>query len=443
MHEIQEKDLKRVMSYRWLVFFTVALTMFFVMFQRNSMGVMKTDLTETFGLNATTFSCLSSMYFLPYVIMQLPIGILADRVLGARKTIAFSFAVSVIGTLIFASAGSYTTACIGRMLIGVGVSDPAVCSQKLLASWFREREIATVGGVNGIFSALGTIAAQVPLAVLVSIFSWRYTFVATGAACALTAVVCFVWMKDSPESMGLPSMAQIEGRAAQVRPGSAKNESILNVLKNMFSNRGTWPVLIMMPAFMGASTLFSGTWGVPYIKEVYGYSTVEAAAFTTYYMFGSMSGNIAVNFCSDRLATRKKPIIFCAATTVILWVLMTYGSGIIIKTNSLGVVVFLSGFFGSMILLLFAAMREVNDPAYVGIIIGASNTIGMSAAAAFPVICGMIIDSSTAAGISGSALYRNAFSFMVGAFLIAFISSLFIKETSCRNIHHMQKNPEK
>jgi len=61
--------------------------------------------------------------------------------LDQKRQLVLAFFLTTIGTLIFALAQSYAVACLGRVIIGVGVSAPVVCASKLLPAWFEETKI--------------------------------------------------------------------------------------------------------------------------------------------------------------------------------------------------------------------------------------------------------------------------------------------------------------
>ncbi len=427
----------KVLRLRWVMFALMALATFFVSFHRTSFGVIRADLSETFGLNATQFSLISSMYFYTYVACQIPVGILADRI-GVRKVVGTGCLITAVGTALFAAAPSFPLACLGRALVGMGVSAGVLCSMKLYTQWFKEGEVTTVNGVGNLFGTMGGLVAQTPLAMLVGALTWRVTFGGAAVISLVISLLCFAVMRDSPESMGLPSIAEIEGR-----PRRAKAESGLRVgetLRRIFSNRHMWLLFFIMPVMFGSVTLFTGTWGVTYVQEVFSLNTVEAAVYTSITAVGMAVSNPVICFLSDRMHSRKKPLVTVVALALVIWLLLGYGDGLIKSTGTLGIVMFLFGCTNGALPILFAIVREVNDPAYVGMSIGVSNTFGMLSSTVFPVICGSIIDANP--HLQGALLFRRAFLFVVVLVAAALVCSLLTKETGGRNIYHMEHPAE-
>jgi sugar phosphate permease len=414
---------------RWLTFLGLNLALIFVQLHRNSSGIIKSDLSAEFEMNATTFALFSSMYFYPYMTMQLPVGILSDKI-GVRKTLSFCCVLMAVGTLIFASARSFGALCWGRAIIGVGVSAPMVCMNKSIPIWFGQKKAGTMFGFGNMVGIMGGILAQAPLAMVVAAFSWRLTFTALGIASFFVAFFCCVYVRNAPAETRSARTRQMETNT----PKPDGKKSIFSVIKKIFTNRYTWPLVILMSVYMSAYILFSSTWGVPYIRDVFGYSNVEAAACMTWLMAGSCVSTFALPALSDRLRSRKKPLIGFGAFTFAIWLLVAYGESFITATRSLSVVMFLMGFTTSAMPVLFQLVREVNDPDYVGVSIGSTNTIGIGFASFMPVVAGILLDNSAAKGLTGEFLYRDAFTLIVVMTFIGLITTFFLKETHCQNL---------
>ncbi|MDO4548086.1 MAG: MFS transporter [Clostridia bacterium] len=431
MEKLTAKQINRKLGYRWLCFFALSIVGLLVQFHRSSTGVIFDELTQTFNLSSTTYGLLSSMYFYPYVVMQLPNGILADKI-GARKTVAFGGLLTVIGTILFAASQNYALLCFGRVLVGMGVSTQMVCMQKLSSSWFRSSEMATISGINSTIGSLGGLISQAPLALLVSVVSWRMTFAGLAVFSAVVYVVCYLLVRDTPHDKGLPTIEELEGSISpkqNKREKTSTGRAILNVVRN----RNMWPMFIIMPVCMGAYTVFSGTWGVPYLREVYGLSNVEASTLTSYLMIGMFIGSFAAGFISDRIRSRKKVIVGICALVCFEWMMLVYGTGLLMSRALLTAVIFMFGFTASAVPVSLSTCREMNDRRYVGTAVGLSNMIGMSASAIFPTVCGSLNDRF--GQLTGAELYRHTFGFIAILSCIALvIAVVFLKDTKCEYI---------
>ena len=174
-------DLKKALNYRWVVWGVMVLSYIVVFFHRLAAGVVREDLVRDFGLSASAFGSLASMYFYAYMIMQIPVGMLADT-LGARITVFAGTLLAGVGSVVFGMASSVPMLFLGRFLVGIGVSTVFVSIIKILSQWYRNREFASMSGLTALIGSFGGVLAQLPLAFLVARFSWRSTFMGIGGS---------------------------------------------------------------------------------------------------------------------------------------------------------------------------------------------------------------------------------------------------------------------
>ena len=80
--------MNRVLTYRWMIFFTLGIAYIFVFFNQMSVAVVANDIMEDLTCNATVIGIMASIYFYVYAAMQIPAGLLCDSI-GSRKTVSF------------------------------------------------------------------------------------------------------------------------------------------------------------------------------------------------------------------------------------------------------------------------------------------------------------------------------------------------------------------
>jgi hypothetical protein len=98
------------------------------------------------------------------------------------------------------------------------------------------------------------------------------------------------------------------------------------------------------------------------------------------------------------------------------------------------------GLTASSLILVWSCVREVNNPAHVGIVIGFCNAPIFLAFALLQWLTGAILDAKwTGLEVGGVRIYpetgyRTAFSVCLALAAGALAMSLFVTETRCRNI---------
>src|SRR6516165_6061718 len=90
---------------------TGALFFLYAWVLRVAPSVMVEELMRDFSVGAAVLGSLSAAYFYGYAAMQVPVGVLLDR-FGPRRLITISTLLCAAGCVLFATAGSLTTATI-------------------------------------------------------------------------------------------------------------------------------------------------------------------------------------------------------------------------------------------------------------------------------------------------------------------------------------------
>jgi len=421
--EKRKEQIKKVESYRWVVWTILALMYIFVTFHRLGTGVVKADLQKTFNIGAAQFATIGSMYFYAYFIMQIPSGILADK-LGPKKTVTLFSILAAIGSVTFGLSQTLTMAYVGRFIVGIGVSVVFICLIKIQSRWFYSKNFALMIGFVGLAANAGALLAQTPLVFATSTFGWRNTFVFMGVAMIIFSVLTLIFVKDDPTDMGLPGMDELEGR-----PSVKSDIRVGESLKSVMSNPKTWIVSIVNVGLYAGYIILLGTYGVSYLIAAYGLTLVQAANLIISAVVGSAAGSIAIGFASDKIKKRKFILIICSAATLAGWLIFVY---VKLPVAVLAVFLFIFGFVMTSFTLTWTIANEVNDRRLSGIATGVVNCVGFAGAAVLPVLMGNILDTNK---INVFAGYQKAFLILIVVMVASFISSLFATETNAHNVY--------
>jgi sugar phosphate permease len=437
----ENKHIKQLMRYRWVVWGILSISYVIVFFHRIAAAVVADNLMGEFGVTGAALGNLGAMYFYVYMVMQIPSGVLADT-LGARKTVTMGSLVAGIGSIVFGLAPGINIGYVGRFLVGLGVSVVFVSILKIQSQWFKESEFATISGITSFIGNGGAILAGTPLAIAIALFNWRAVFIAIGIISIVISVLIYLLVRNRPEDMGLPSIAEVEGR--EVRVGNAKPD-ILKGIKSVVSNKWTWPGFVAFAGFSGSILSFTGMWGVPYLMSVYGFDKTKASSYTMIAMVGLMIGSFVVGFVSDKVGRRKLPFLIYGIVYLVIWTAFVFWNEAKPPVEILYPLMFLMGFTASGFVISWAIGKEVNPPEIAGIAIGTLNIGGFLGPSILQPLMGYVLDINWAGQmvngtrIYSQAAYFKALSLCVVAVATGVISILFIKETNCRNIYHRLK----
>jgi MFS family permease len=412
---------------RWGILVVPALLYFLSYFHRVAPVVVAGDLMAAFAVTAATLGALSAIYPYCFAAMALPGGSLADF-LGARRTLVLGGLSMSAGSVLFGLAPGFGAAFAGRLLVGLGASVILIAGLRLAAEWFRTEEFATVVGASQSVGSIGAVAGTTPLALLVEQIGWRQGFVTIGAVTALLAVACALTVRDRPE--------QPAARPRAVEPGLRE---IIAGIPGVIGNPRSWSVGLISGGIYGGFAAFVGLWGVPYLTQVYELPRVRAANLVGLAALGLLVGAPLIGWLSDRLRRRRLPLLVMTGLSVLTWLALV-GPTRPIAPAFLPLVCFLIGLGSSVVVLVFAAIREVNDPRYVGVALGFHNLPTFLSFGLTQWVTGLVLDRHwdgalvAGARVYDADAYRAAFALCLLLAAGAFVSACLAPETRGRNI---------
>ncbi|SCY74353.1 MFS transporter [Alkaliphilus peptidifermentans] len=434
MHDMQLK-IKKMMTYRWVVWGVLVLAYIIVFFHRLAIGVVREDLVEAYGVSATTFANIGSTYFYAYMLMQIPSGILADT-LGARKTVSFGTLLAGIGSIVFGFAPNLFMVFFGRLLVGIGVSVVFISILKVQSSWFKESEFATMSGITSFVGNMGGVMAQTPLAIMVAYFTWRNTFAAIGILSIILALVAFWVVRNTPADMGLPTIEEIEGEKKSTQ--TMESPPLLKSLLQALTNWNTWPSFFVFTGFFGAYVALTGTWGLSYLVDVYKLDPAVAPNYLTVAVFGLAIGSYTIGKFSDSIKKRKLPMILFGGVYTLCWGILVFMNGGRPPIVILYPLFFTLGFTCSTFVLGWACGKEVNHPAIAGISTSIVNIGGFLGGAVIPPILGYVFDTY-GGQLEPVQLFQKAFLYCFIFVAASYLFTFAVKETHCKNIFNILK----
>ena len=426
---LDQDQARRLVRLRWSAFIIVGLAYILSFFHRFAPGAIASDLQQTFHASSAALGSLAATYFYVYAVMQIPTGVLADT-WGPRRLVTVGGILAGIGSLLFGFADTLTIASMGRLLVGLGVSLTFISMLKLNAAWFHDRHFATMTGVTVLMGNVGSVLATAPLSAVLTVMTWREVFTYIGMLSLGLAVLSWLAVRDSPVQVGLPSLRELDGKAAHPPHHGHWYEGLLIVLKN----RATWPGLWVNFGITGSLFSFGGLWAVPFLHDVYGMDRAHATAHTSILMGSFAIGAFFIGTLSDRLGYRK-PVMITAATLYCLgWLPWLFGLPMD-DTVSYALCVAM-GMGASSFTLTWSCAKEVNRHALSGMATSVVNTGGFLGAAILQPLVGWAIDlGGHANGMRSFADYQVGISLLFGFALIGWVAVLFIRETHCRYIH--------
>jgi MFS family permease len=410
----------------WLVWSLGALFYLMAFFQRVAPAVMTDALMRDFAIGAAVLGNLSAMYFYSYVAMQIPTGILADR-LGPRRLLAGGALVAGSGTLLFALAPGILLAGLGRLLIGASVAVAFVGLLKLSNSWFPARLYALVSGLALLVGVIGAVCAGPPLRWLLERFHWRPVILGSALATFAVSAAIWLWVRDAPAAPGPAADPPARGAAG-----------VLGGIGRVFACRNTALLFVIPAGVVGPVLAFSGLWGVPFLTTHYELSATAASTLTTTLLVAWAVGGPLCGWLSDRIGRRKPLYLGGLALALAGWSVIVLTPRLPLAL--LAALLTITGLASGCMILSFAFAKESVPPALAGTVTGVVNMGIMLGPMLLQPGIGWVLDrrwSGTLAGgirLYGREAYRDGFALILAWAALSLLLLCFTRETRCRQV---------
>ena len=187
---------------RWRIAFLLALGVLVNFFDRINLSVSREALNTSFGMSLIAFGYLSSAFSWTYAVMQMPAGVLLDR-LGVRR-------VGRVSTLLWSLASFGGALAPGvnwffgaRLLLGVSESPTFPANAKAIGYWFGRAERSLAMAVTDAAAKFAAAIGVPFIGLLVLNFGWRWSFAATGLISFLYFVLFYGIYRNPSEDRGL------------------------------------------------------------------------------------------------------------------------------------------------------------------------------------------------------------------------------------------------
>ncbi len=423
---LDSKAKSKVLKYRWAIFGILAFAYFFVYFHRVSTAVVSEDLQETFGVGAASIALLSSAYFYAYTIMQLPSGLLTDS-WGPRKTVSIFTMVAAAGAILTGIASSFLLVIAGRLLIGVGVAMVYIPIMKILATWYRKNEFASLSGILLAVGNIGALSAAGPLALMSDAMGWQQVFLALGVITVVLAVVAWMITRDRPDDMGLPTIQAIESDETGEPIPPAKEVEKIPMRKALRMTFGSgmkfWPLAVWFFFMYGSIMVYQGLWAGPYYADVLGWDKATYGMVLTFIGIGMIVGCPLAGILSDKvLKSRRKVLIIGTVAYTVIWAAIWMSTGRLDSVIGQSALNFMFGFFGGFFVVSYAQIKELFPISIVGTTTAALNIFPFAGGAVLQQVTGLMLVERTAAG------YQTIWLFMLICMVIATVAGFLSRE---------------
>jgi len=184
---------------RWNRIIPAAFLMYTIAYiDRTNFSIAMPSLQKEFGLDSSSTGMAAGIFFIGYVLFQMPGGYLA-QVWSAKRFIFWALLVWGIFATLCGLAQSYEQLLVFRFLLGVGEGGVWPATVVLLSNWFAPEERARANGFWVVCQPIAVIISSPLSGYLIEHYSWRAMFIVQGILPLFFAALWWWAVEDRPE----------------------------------------------------------------------------------------------------------------------------------------------------------------------------------------------------------------------------------------------------
>jgi len=364
----------------WIMWMTASIFYAYQYIMRVMPNIMIEDIMQQYQMDPALFGQYSGIYYIGYVGMHLPIGIMLDRI-GPKKVMTGCMLLIVAGLLPVLISDNWVYPIMGRLLIGMGSSAAILGVFKIIRMSFAEKIFSRMLGFSVTIGLLGAIYGGGPVAQMCEALGYKAVIeIFAGVGVVLAGLTYLI--------------------VPEVKPTNEK--SILSDIKTVFTNRYLLVVCFLAGLLVGPMEGFADVWGAEFLRQEYGFDAVVTGYLTSLIYVGMCFGGPALGFITEKTGRYLDSII--GAGIVMLTVFIALIAGLLsTSAMTIGfVLVGISCFY--QVLAIYKASTYVPENV-AGLATAVANMIIMSFGYVFHTIIGLVIDVSVEAGVTKAFAY--------------------------------------
>ena len=409
-------------SIAWVAFLMCVLGAVFYCYEyylRVAPSVMHPELMLTFDISQSGVGILIAYYYLAYVPLQIPVGLMMDF-WGPRLVLTVACLLCAIGTFMFAGTNNLWVAKLGRFMVGFGSAFAYVGVLKIANLWLPRKYFAMMAGLCTTLGMFGAMSGGIIMAKFISVIGWQQALFISAVVGIILAFILWAVIRDKSDREVVTL-----GRASH--RGITIWVELLEVIKSgqLWIN-GLIGCLTFLPL-----TAFAECWSVSYLEQI-GLGKESAAVGTALVFLGFAIGGPVWGRTSDIIKSRRLPLMLGSITSACVATLM-----LTVEIHSVYVLftaLFMLGFLASAQILVFAVGEDTCRPGMTATTVSFTNFLVMLGGIAMQPLVGIVIDRMSTDNAYGEVVnsaqnFKLALLVMPLGLILATVLCFFLKES--------------
>jgi ACS family D-galactonate transporter-like MFS transporter len=365
---------------------------------RANLSIAAPLLAKDLAIDSVKMGLVFSAFGWSYVFCQVPGGWLVDRV-HPRKLYAILIALWSVATVLLGFSKGLTTLFVLRLAIGALEAPSFPINNRVVTTWFPERERATAIGfyTSGQFVGLAFLT---PVLMYLQVhFGWRSVFISVGLLGIVWAAAWYIVYRGPLTYRGA-NPAEIE----MIRSGgglvdlseqdaaSAKHGFNAGDLGQVLNKSKLWGLYVGQYAATSMQWFFL-TWFPTYLVQSRGMTFQRAGLLVPLPFLGAFCGILCSGLVSDFLVRRGFSLGVARKTPIVTGLLLS--TSIIganyVRTPNLIITFMVLAFFGNgLASITWSLVSAIAPKRLIGLTGGVFNFIGNISSISVPVIIGSL-----------------------------------------------------
>ncbi len=391
---------------------------------RMTLSVVKQPLIDGGVLSASDLGLIGSALLLVYAFGKFVNGFIADYC-NIRRFMAAGLFISAAVNLVMGLLGFFGRAVSVPGIVMMAVffilwgangwvqsmgAPPGIIN---LSRWFPLSKRGTYYSIFSSTPYIGKFLTFILTGVIVGALGWEWGFIFAAAAGFAGTAISLVFISDTPESKGLPSIQELSGE----KPVKTDSMPTRELQKIVLRHPGIW-IIALSSAFVYITQYAISGWGVLFLQKAKDFSLQGATQIIAFSEAFGVAGTIFAGWLSDTVfrGDRVKPVlisgIFCCASLLLF---LFTGGGYLM--NILYVSVF-SLFIGVLYCIVAGLMAvDIVPRKATGAALGIVGISSYVAAAIQDVVTGYLIEG----GADKAYDFTSAAIFWTAACILSFV----------------------
>ena len=300
--EIKDPDLikKNYKYWRMRIFYSMYIGYAFFYITRKSFTFVMPAMMIDLGFTKAELGILGSVLSITYGLSKFVSGIMSDRS-NPRYFMGFGLVLTGVFNICFGMTSSILFFALFWGLNGwfQGWGWPP-CA-RLLTHWYSQSERGTWWGIASTSHNVGGAVIPILVALVAQFWGWRMAMFIPGVLCILVGLFLINRLRDTPQSLGLPTIEAFRGEPISLKQAAETEISQKDMLvKYVLRNRYIW-ILALAYFFVYIVRMVITDWGQLYLFEYKKFSLLAAGGCIFSFEVGGFFGCLASGWLSDKV----------------------------------------------------------------------------------------------------------------------------------------------